>query len=448
MLKNISAYIAGDKNIVYPAIVTLMSVKKYNKDIDCFIVTECDFINEEQKVFCKNNNITLIDIKEVDDSNYLANFSDMKRWPFQIFINYLVPVYLKEKYGYDYAIKLDYDMLCIDFFDIEEILPKSKNVLTVVFKSKLSSYITKEEKIKIEKYCQLKVVDEHTSCNVGTIVIDLAEYAKLGIHVIFLELYKIFSIQNFILVNETVEQFIFGLIQSKINCKFKKLDATYNCRPGVIKKLPNKVKILHYNTIFKPWVEVNLEEAEKRTRSRNFSIFSQVMYFNEYIRFCNTLNLRNFSRRTKEYSPFELQEIFLKLKNILLQTLENESLLTIYISKLLMLIPNIDYKIAKNGMYLQIFINKEKNLHYEFVFEQSSIQLAIHLEKEWLPYKGILSSFNILDCFESIPFVLNIQKGKAYYVIDDVRNYDLIVNTMHSLIIKTQPFIEKQLFSK
>lgn len=442
MSKNISAYIAGDKNIVYPAIVTLMSLKKYNNNIDCFIFTECEFLNDEQRDFCKKNNIVVEDIKDIDKQNYLSNFSDMKRWPYQIFINYLVPLYLKNKYEYDYAIKLDYDMLCVDTFNFEEIIPSKTEILSVVLKRKLSSYISKSDRKMIEQSCDFIINDNHCSTNVGTIVFDLYEYCNRKIDQCFLELYKIFLIKKFYLDDETIEQFIFGLLQSQFKLTYRDLDVSYNFRPGVVKKNQN-IKIIHFSTIYKPWNILDIESAIKRTKAKNFSVISQILYFDDWISYAKSLNFKCFNARYIEYSSKELHSIFLELKDTLINTINKENILYIYIEKLLMLIPNLNYKVAKNGAYLQIFINKEKNLHYEFVFKNDSIQVALHFEKEWLNFKGILSNFGLLDCYKTIPFILNIQEGKAYYVIDDVRNYDLIVRTMHSLINKTQSFIEK-----
>ena len=206
------AYVVGDKNIIYPAIVTLMSIRRFHPDdIDLFIMTETKFANDEQFKICKKNGIELIDLDVLSPSEYLADFDDMKRWPVEIFLNYMAPVFLNGK-SYDYAIKLDYDMLCIAPFDFNKITPNKDQVISVITKRPLTYYLEEKNIVKLEKLIGSKLADTDCACNVGTIVIDLNRYCEQKLHKVFADAYKVMSLNKIKIVNgETAEQFCFGL---------------------------------------------------------------------------------------------------------------------------------------------------------------------------------------------------------------------------------------------
>lgn len=170
----ICAYIAGDKNIIYPSIVCLSSVKKYNKDIDLFLFTEKRYATDEHIRLCNKYNITIIDINEIDKKHTINYFSAFMRWPVHVFYNYIAPDFLYTK-GYNYAIKLDYDMLCIDAFNIDEILPSKNEGICVIQKRNLSTYIDEDNLNKIESKFKL---DDFKSTNTGFIVFNLEFYNK------------------------------------------------------------------------------------------------------------------------------------------------------------------------------------------------------------------------------------------------------------------------------
>lgn len=440
------AYIVGDKNIIYPAIVTLMSIRRFHPDdMDLFIMTETEFANDEQFEICKKNNIELIDIDVLSPAEYLADFADMKRWPVEIFLNYMAPVFLNKK-SYDYAIKLDYDMLCVAPFDFNKITPNKDQIISVITKRPLTHYLEEKNIIKLEKLIGNKLADTDCACNVGTIVIDLKRYCKQKLHMVFADAYKVMTSNKIKIINgETIEQFGFGLLQSMKKISFKRLPEAYNFRPGVCFTNKQDAAIIHYSTIFKPWTDLNMEQAVLRTKAMNFSVISQILFFNMWIEFCNTIDFKHFSRRTELYSCTDLTYILRHLKKEAYSVLENRRLLSIYIEKVKELLDlGKNYKIVEKTGYLQIYKFNVKEIHYEIIILKDKVKVCLHMEKDFLQQKDVLNSINSLDVFDSVKFVNDYNKGQLCYEIADSSNYDLIAKVMAYLVSATKDYISKR----
>lgn len=152
---NLVAYVAGDENILLPAVVTLASVRKFNPEVDTYLFIEFEqtSINEEVAKLLSSNKITLVDIKELKEKNINFNidsFNRFGRWPIHVFYNYLVPNYLHEL-GYKYAIKLDYDVLCIGKYDLNELFPDDDEIIAICLRGRLVDFIDKENEAKLAK---------------------------------------------------------------------------------------------------------------------------------------------------------------------------------------------------------------------------------------------------------------------------------------------------------
>lgn len=440
------AYVVGDKNIIYPAIVTLMSIRRFHPDdIDLFIMTETKFANDEQFKICKKNGIELIDLDVLSPSEYLADFDDMKRWPVEIFLNYMAPVFLNGK-SYDYAIKLDYDMLCIAPFDFNKITPNKDQVISVITKRPLTYYLEEKNIVKLEKLIGSKLADTDCACNVGTIVIDLNRYCEQKLHKVFADAYKVMSLNKIKIVNgETAEQFCFGLLQSMKRISFKRLPEAYNFRPGVCFTNKQDAAIVHYSTIFKPWTDLNMEQAVLRTKAMNFSVISQILFFNMWIEFCNTIDFKHFSRRTELYKCTDLTYVLRHLKQEVYSVLENKRLLSIYIEKIKDLMDlGKNYKIVEKSGYLQIYKFNAKDIHYEILILKDKVKVCLHMEKDFLQHKEVLNSINSLDIFDSIKFINDYSRGELCYEIKDSSNYDLIAKVMTFLVSSTKEYISKR----
>lgn len=440
------AYVAGDKNIIYPSIVTFLSIKRYHPaEIDFFIITEKDYANNEQIEICKKNNITIIDLQELSPEKYLKDFHDMKRWPVHVFLNYLAPIYLRNKFGYSYGIKLDYDMLCVSELDLNGITPSSKEIITVLTKVPLTNYLDSKDINKLLKLYKITLKPTEYSCNVGTIVIDLKEYAKQKIHLVFSEAYRILDQNNITIRGETIEQFGFGMIQSLKNITFKRLSSAYNFRPGNSTTDKNEVNIVHYTTVFKPWAELDMEKVYTQTRAMNFSVFSQILFFNHWIEFCNSIGFKNFERRQSLYSVTDLTLILKKIRGEYKETIDNKNQLILHIEKLrepLKLSTN--FKIS-GSRYLQIYLFNTKEVHYEILNVNNAVKVCLHFEKSYIKYKNLLSNFNTLDVFDNVNFSNNWEKGEICYEVSDPRDYELIKNITVFLVSNTKNYIYRNI---
>lgn len=371
----VCAFIAGDQNIINPSIVCLSSVRKFNNNIDCFIFTEKEFVDRTQSNILDRENIAVVDISDVNFENYIDNFSDMDRWPRHVFYNYVAPAYFHGKY--DYAIKLDYDILCCDKYIFEDIVPEKEDVVTIAFNARLDNLI-KPEQVDLIGYDK-KELNRFTAVNTGFFVIDVEEYVKRNVYKIFMEKYCKYA-NKLVLNGETHEQFIFGLIQCLFGHMFKRLPEGYNFRP--VFKNTNKIYNIHYNTVFKPWVKYDNMDV---CIENNKEIFKNLIFFNSWISHANEMKFTNFDYRKELYSPLEIFKAYKKIeeaetkKNI---RLEMSKFWTDILDKIAFALPptiSCQKDITKH--YMQFYIEGIDNkIHYELLRKDSRLFFCIHCE--------------------------------------------------------------------
>lgn len=437
------AYVAGDKNIIYPAIVLFLSIKRFHhSDLDFFIITESDSANEEQKQICKDNNIKVVDLSALNAEDYLNNFDSFGRWPKEIFYNYYAPIYFHEKFNYKYAIKMDYDMLCVDKLNFDEIQPSKKEIITVLLKNKISKHLSKNDIDKIQRLENCTITDVQRTANVGFIVFDLEQYVNNKVHEIYLRIYQLFINEKInIKFNETLEQLGFGFIQTVLNTTFKQLPHNYNFRPGVFNNGDSQT-IVHYTTILKPWKEFDMNSARKRTNSDyGFSVLSQLLFCNKWIEFCNTLNFKFFNRKTKIYSEWELALILRNLKTELILSIENKYYFQNILKELKQQLNiNENYKISPQGNYLQIYLFNSKDIHYEILLKKG-VQVCLHFEGIYKKDNNILESITIPAFTNDITFANNSKKGEICFLISNINDIENIVKALSLLILCTKDFV-------
>ena len=419
----ICAYIAGDKNIIYPSIVCLSSVKKYNKDIDLFLFTEKRYATDEHIRLCNKYNITIIDINEIDKKHTINYFSAFMRWPVHVFYNYIAPDFLYTK-GYNYAIKLDYDMLCIDAFNIDEILPSKNEGICVIQKRNLSTYIDEDNLNKIESKFKL---DDFKSTNTGFIVFNLEFYNKKNVSKLYGDVFMYFT-EKEIISEETSEQFCFGLLQSTLGVKFKKLKYLYNFRPYIETQNINNTKIIHYTTVLKPWKQFITEDIAKFNKD---GYIRHVLLTSYWIEHANSLH---FTEKWYANENFSIHDIY----NIFNQSLkyfdknERKLILERYI---LYIQKNCNYNTIhydKKYRYVQIRMFGTNNIHYEILFRSGYIAICIHFEKEWEDYAEYLK--NVVSKSIKMDMIHNSKKAEIYYLVKDINNINEVCNITKAII--------------
>ena len=383
---NIALYIAGDENIIYPALVAMTSIKKYNSNIDLFLFLPLQSIGDGEITYASNNGIKLVDISALDQISpkYISKFQDMGRWPRHIFYNWLAPTYLG-LLGYKFAIKADYDMLCVGVFEIEKILPSPDQVITVLPKGFIQSKLDDKSFQKIQQDLNLEFPKLARSANVGFVVYDLNRWTELKMQDLFMQIYSYLSSTILTwdgrIVSETIEQLAFSCLQGQTRTLFKKLDGTYNFRP-MYDKEEQDPKIIHFNTTLKPWVKINLRMATI-LYFREYGVIKQILYAKLWQDFANSLTLKPVSE-LPSYSIFDIARFFDRLaidSNEIAQ--RKEVLLNVKDFLIDKLPATCDYKFDAIYKWMQIPVSLDGFVHFEVLFSNTIVKCVLHLERGW-----------------------------------------------------------------
>jgi len=113
-----AVFIAGDKNIFFPAVVAMRSVQVHNPGrFDYFLsFDEADFTDRMREITDRYD-INFLNSRGIDRANRAFDLDKMEGfWPVEINLNWLLPEHL-HGFGYAYSIKLDYDILCVGAYD-------------------------------------------------------------------------------------------------------------------------------------------------------------------------------------------------------------------------------------------------------------------------------------------------------------------------------------------
>lgn len=120
-----AVFIAGDKNIFFPAVVAMRSVQVHNPGrYDYFLSFDEGDFTDRMREIVDLYGITFLPSKTIDRANRAFELNKMDGfWPVEINLNWLLPEHLCGL-GYAYSIKLDYDILCVDTYDdVQEYWP-------------------------------------------------------------------------------------------------------------------------------------------------------------------------------------------------------------------------------------------------------------------------------------------------------------------------------------
>ncbi|MBI0028369.1 hypothetical protein H3S88_10470 [Gilliamella sp. B14448G11] len=256
-MKKQAVFIAGDENIYFPALVALESINEHNEGIfDLFMCFDGSKLTPSMQQTLNKYSINFVDTKELSKFGIEEKFSTMieNHWPIDIFYNYALPIYLGEL-GYTYSYKVDYDILCVGKYILDEIEPCD------VFFSGWSNKVDLEKE-NIEKETIKKLIDENIISGQS---IDYMNVGFLGFN------NKIYTEQNFfeklsevyqLLKRESpnaklLEQIAFALVIESTKGKFKKIPETYNHRVLSTRESDDNfefdTKNIHFITKFKPW---------------------------------------------------------------------------------------------------------------------------------------------------------------------------------------------------
>ena len=395
-MNKIALYVAGDENIVGPALIFLNSVKKYNNFIDLYIFTELEKTETKLIECAKSKGIVCLSICELNniDENYISNFSQMGRWPKYVFYNWIAPTYFYKK-KYSYAIKADYDMLCLDKLDMDEILPSEREAISVLPKGLMTGKLDEECLQKIKNNLNLNLPNGARSANVGLVAFNLKKWIMLDLQKSFLEIYNLLqkeqNLRASAIKGETIEQAAFGCLQGKINSKFKALSPKFNFRP-IFGSPEYSPVIVHFNTGIKPWNDLNVEQAT-RAQLNGLNIVSHIFLFILWHTAAKELCEESFNIDIVDKLKNNALSVNRNVNKIIenVRSKDNENFRKWILQDLRASIDRsslnkINWKVDRSYRWLQVPISRDGNLHYEISLCDEgggTVKIVVHFEREW-----------------------------------------------------------------
>ena len=394
-----------------------------------YLFTDLDKLNKEQRNICTMLNIHLNDVNNELIDIRLSSFKSFNRWPKIVFLNYYIPYLFSNKY--DYAIKLDYDILCVGKYNINSIIPNKNEILSAVYRTYLDNNVEINDYKKIAKEYKFKYDECRGSLktiNAGFFVVNINDYINNYFFEKYTDIYSYFEKNKIKTKGDFSEQIILGFMQGILGIKYKKLGIAYNFRPAgcnlddvATQKLAKCIKNIHYSTACKPWLSLDINELlSKDTQRQGLSWYRNFLFFNNWIHAANILDFKLFKYRNKEYTIYDYYYIYTQIKkqndmqkqriNILLKILE-----------ILIYKHNLHFNVYKNASYAQLHISSDKLVHYEISVKKSII-FSIHFEGKW-KYESI-----ILDdiCKKNIDINFNNNYMQGQIFIEIPLNFDII----------------------
>jgi lipopolysaccharide biosynthesis glycosyltransferase len=327
-MDKVALFIAGDERIYFPALVTMLSIKAHNPDVfDYFICFDgCKLTHEMASVF-QANEISFIDKSKLKKFGVEEKFKPMSEgnWPIEVFYNYVLPIYLRDA-GYKYSVKADYDLLCINKYNLDDILPRRATLGGLSAKVSLTDQGLTVNTLE-DLVAQEKITRSATDyMNVGFITFNNDKYVEADCLESFVGLYQYLAEKN--PQAKLLEQIAFSLLLYKLQGDYISFTDAYNHRvlwaKPVEADLTYDVKNIHYITQFKPWRPIDLPLLRRVIYRNRGCLFS---YRNLWLEFAESVpgfHSHCKERRLTERELVGLQMFIVRTYNERIGKLEKE----------------------------------------------------------------------------------------------------------------------------
>lgn len=432
-------YVAGDENIILPSLVFFKSIREHNEYFPLYIITETKKIPQKYKIFARNNSIEIIDTGDLDKHNteYIEKFSRMGRWPRHVFYNWLAPRYF-HNVGFDYAIKADYDMLCLNKIILSEIIPNQEEVITVLRKAKIKAKLDKQSFANICSHLNLDFPEEARSANVGLVVFNLSTWNKLNLEELYINIYLYLKNRipewNGQIINETLEQLAFACLQGRTKTLFKSLPEEYNYRPIFARSI-NLPVFVHYNTPLKPWHEIDYQIASKYNP---VGVISQLILNHKWQTFAAKIDLGPEILLPK-HSLFELKCMVERVSEAAIEEsgrAETRKKIIDETQQRIKSLLNQEFKFKTDPIYrwTQIPISTDGKLHFEVLLLENAAKCVIHFEGNWKNFAYMIEDLKLEEVCNA-KIIKNITKGEYGYILHDL-DYRIISSTFIAIYLQ------------
>lgn len=270
----------GDEKSIWPSIITHSSIKEHNQGLSHYIFYFGNYLSENclREIEDKRINIIFAD-KEIFDK--MNNFQNIHRYSKMIFLKYLIAPYFYKK-NFDFMIDLDMDVLCLEKYNIGEILPKD-----VLFSyrpvKKLYDFCDEDTKKGLHDLIDINI-DNHREIlypHGGFMITNLKIYCNYKIDELFVDIYKKINNLNF---GCHIDEIIISLLNIKLNLNPIYLDRSYNENILCGIKI-DSLKNVHFSFPIKPWFVKDFVKSQNYKIYNNYNIITYLFYIIKYIEY-------------------------------------------------------------------------------------------------------------------------------------------------------------------
>lgn len=259
MTDRIAVYVVGDSRIFFPGLVALRSVQDNNvsNPFDYFMCFDGKDLTGEMDAVLREHDIRFVDIAVLHDYGSVDDLTLMEeqRFPAHVFCNWLFPYWLHDL-GYQEALKVDYDLLCVDRYYLPELMPGAMTVSALKFDADLV-----RTGVSLEALAELDIpVAEGRAIvpyyNAGVVGMNVKEYVSRGTFAFFRYAYMTVLERSESVKN--AEQVALAIVAYHGD-GIKGIPTAYNQRITILPELSPAglpiLKNIHYLTQNKPWLK-------------------------------------------------------------------------------------------------------------------------------------------------------------------------------------------------
>lgn len=253
----IAVYVAGDSKVYFPALVAMESIQRMNPHLplDFYISFDEEDLTAEHVEMFSRYRIDFVPTRKLKEFGSVDELPMMKeeQWPQHVFYNWLMPDFLYSV-GYRYALKADYDLLCMSPYKLSDIYGHESLFRASRFTVNLEAQgVPPDVAVKLGLAESALLRTEYF--NAGFASINLTRYSELRI-------FSHFSMVYGLLMKEcpdvpNAEQAAWALTCADVQEGLETIDRSYNHRATTLPRLDHEgraiIKNLHFVTHNKPW---------------------------------------------------------------------------------------------------------------------------------------------------------------------------------------------------
>lgn len=243
----IACFINGNKHILYKDILTLSSVKNFNPELDLFSCSDVYPLPHKYRYYLSSYNLRYFPISE-DMRRFMDTYPDQGGYSQPVVLKYYLPIYLYNL-GYDFAISLDYDMICLNKYNLQEILPYD-DIMAASSIVPLREKLDNDQMLFLKK--KLSIEDNVFNIkipNLGFVVYNLKKYSQSQFLSRLIEVYRLVKELE---VSHPCDEISYPIAMKCINHEIKMIPYKYNFCP-LWANFSLEMTNIHYVGAAKPW---------------------------------------------------------------------------------------------------------------------------------------------------------------------------------------------------